>query len=115
MMRFRVFDALERGRDIGRNGFGHPGMIGMILCGLFFLGLLVFLVLLLVAVARKGRWHHPVGPNGTAPGHEKVENAEQTADVNSSAINALTILNERYAKGEINQEEYLSKKSDLQK
>jgi len=111
-MRFGFNDVIDRTRDIGglcRNGFGHPGIIGMVLGGLFFLGLLVVLVLLIVAATRKGGWHHPVH------GNEKIENESKGPDLNSSAINAMAILNERYAKGEINQEEYLSKKSDLQK
>jgi uncharacterized membrane protein len=48
------------------------------------------------------------GPHGACCGHEGHE-ADESMD------SALKILNERYAKGEINDEEYTRRKSELKK
>jgi uncharacterized membrane protein len=110
------------------DGFGgvHGG-IGMIVGGLFFLALGVLLILLIVALVRKshgGPHHGPhgfYGPHGPRnpeefnPGKPGEETADGSARPDSSVQAALGILNERYAKGEIGQEEYLAKKSDLLK
>lgn len=75
-------------------GFGYgPGIIGMI----FWIVLLIALVIAIVWLVRSlagGGHHHapPPGPRRSA---------------------GLDILEERYAKGEINREEYLEKKKDI--
>lgn len=121
MLRY-AFDGLcNRGLFDGYNGmmrnWGSGGWIGMMFGGLFFTILLILVVILIVAMIRRhgpgmhggpmehGQHGGPGGPGG--PGHEDA--------FRKNVDSALAILNERYAKGEINQEEYLAKKNDLMK
>jgi putative membrane protein len=81
--------------------FHHMPWFGgglMMFCGL---AIVALLVVGLVALFRR----HPAGSNRGAdsPGH--------AADADS----ALRILNERYARGEINDEEYKTKKAEIRK
>ncbi len=114
MMRSGISDFFNR-RDIGSicggrflNG-GAIGFIGMIFGWLVFLGLVALLVILIVKTVQKGKHYHPVDPGTSASVNS------ETSQVNGSTTNALAILNERYAKGEVNQEEYLIKKADILK
>jgi len=122
MMRYAFGQVLDKGTEVAgfcRGGWmtGHMSGIGMLIGGLVFLGLIVLLTLLIVTIVRNGRHHpmngyHAANPNAAGTANSTVNDS---AALNTAAANALAILNERYAKGEINQDEYLSKKSDLLK
>ncbi|MHB8841880.1 MAG: SHOCT domain-containing protein [Candidatus Aquicultor sp.] len=80
----------------GGGGFGGAGGFGAIISLIFTLVLLVgvgFLIWWLVRQSSMGRYAPPPGQ--------------------PTASRALEILNERYAKGEINKEEYEQKKREL--
>ena len=60
----------------------------------------IILVVLLIIIIVSARHHH----------HHRMENTSYTGEQESFA---LKILNERYAKGEISDEEYKAKKANL--
>lgn len=76
-------------RGNGCWGYGFPGMFGGGWMMIFWTALLVGLIFLIV------RW------------------ASRSVPKRSATNNAMTILTERYAKGEISQEEYRKLKDDL--
>ena len=76
-----------------------PGMIGGGFGGIFFLLMLVFWVLVIVGLILLIRLLL-----------QKTSTKTKTIDCST---NALAILNERYAKGEIEKEEFEGKKQDL--
>ena len=80
--------------DGGRMGPWMDGMGWMILHGVFWLAVLVGIIVLIVTLVRRS------SPESRAPG--------------DSHSDALAILEERYARGEIQREEYLEKRRDLQ-
>jgi putative membrane protein len=88
----------------GRNmmGYGWSGMgwIGALLMGL---AVLVVITLVVFLVVRLSRGPARSGMNSQAAGQP------------DSSANALGILAERYAKGEINDEEYTRKKAEIRK
>jgi putative membrane protein len=82
----------------GGNGWG---IIGMLL-SLFFLAAIVVGVVLVVRALQHGSNH--------AAGFPATSSA---TDVQTPATMALQVLDERYARGEIDREEYLTHKQDL--
>jgi putative membrane protein len=100
------------GRGLDRFSGGYGGMmgggfswIGMIIGGLFSLAFLVLFVLLIVWLVRMAkRSHNPANFSGYNP---------HAATPGQDAASALRILNERYAHGEISEEEYLKMKKNL--
>ncbi len=79
-------------------GFGWGGMIfGGLMMLLFWGGLIVLAILAFRALSRSGGW----GSRGV------------NTPVSRSEDNALAILKERYAKGEIDKEQYERMRSDL--
>ncbi len=79
-------------------GFGWTGMmLGGVMMLLFWGVLIVLAVLAIRALTRSGGW--------------RLGNANGT--VGRSEDNALAILKERYARGEIDKEQYESMRSDL--
>jgi putative membrane protein len=75
---------------------GHfgGGIIGMILCFLFFVAIIVGIIIFIVKLARRGSHYHDY-----CHGESKSR--------------ALDILQERYAKGEIAKEQYDIMKKDI--
>ncbi len=78
---------------------GSWGWIGALLMGLFWLAVVVGFVVLVVYLVRRP---------GQSPQHPPYGGGE--AGTRSSA---LQILEERYARGDIDQEEFLRRKADL--
>ena len=84
----------------------------MALGGVVFLAALIVLIILVVKLAKKNRRmaNSAAQQAGADPAKTGFPGAAQA---NQASINALLMLNERYVKGEISQEEYLAKKNDL--
>jgi putative membrane protein len=80
----------------GPYGMGYGFMGWMPFMGIFFW----LLILVLVVAAVRGWRGHPMGP--CMMGHEKERWSP-----------GLDVLEERYARGEINRDEYLQKKQDI--
>lgn len=81
---------------------GGPGMMGYGLMGWFYpIGMILFWILVVVVIVLliKGVWPSKKGD------HTAAKSAEESA---------LEILKKRYARGEINKEEFLEKKKDLE-
>jgi|GEM_PF-342825 len=85
----------------------HMGFGGglFMICGLILLGLLILGIVALARHRNTSQTTHNVQPNQPAAGSASQQ------DTGS----AFTILNERYARGEINEEEYNRKKTELRK
>lgn len=86
----------------GFGGYGHMGLFGgviMFFIALAVIGLLIYLVVLL---SRNAKSHSAISGNsvGQIPNPQNLNNA-------------LSILSERYARGEVNDEEYARKKEAL--
>ncbi len=80
------------------SGFGWAGMIfGGLMMLLFWGGLIVLGILAFRALSRSGGW--------------QARDTNRT--VGGSADNELTILKQRYARGEIDKEQYKGMRSDL--
>ncbi len=102
---------MMRGYNFG--GFdGHMGGFGggaMLFGGLIVLALLVVGVVLLVRLLK---------PKHFGPGHTYQNMGNSPQNMGNSPQNldsAMRILNERYAQGEISDEEYATKKTELRK
>lgn len=95
---------MMRGYDFGRFD-GHMGVFGggaMLFGGLFFLALLVVGIIVVVRLLKSKH-------AGTISSYNNADNTFQNVD------SAMRILNERYAKGEMPDEEYATKKAELRK
>ena len=76
----------------GQDGFGHMGGWGMAIFGWLFMALVVGLVVWLI-----------------------VSTTRRPDSAGRESRRALQILDERYAAGEINRDEYLERKNDLER
>lgn len=85
-------------------GLGRGGIF-MMLGGLLLLALFIVGIVALIRVLTSS--HHPA-VSGNAPPASNVPDVQNLG-------NALTILSERYARGEINEEEYAAKKANLRR
>jgi putative membrane protein len=88
----------------GENHMGAAGWTMMFVWAVFWVAVIVAIILLirhLVIRSGDGRWEGGQRPEGPPP-HHMWRRSE-----------ALNILEERYAKGEIDREEFLRKKADL--
>jgi putative membrane protein len=97
----------------GFDRFGHMGFggWGMMLGGFLLTVLFVVLAVVLIRnLVRHGRHHGAM--HGGCCGHEGHVGHEGHEGADDSA---LRILNERYVKGEIGDEEYAKKKAELKK
>jgi len=94
MMRDGFF---EFGSWCSRMGWG--GGIFMMIGGVILLGLLIYGIVLLAGHSQTRQTSQPILNN----------------PVQQDIGNALNILNERYARGELNEEEYARKKTELRK
>jgi putative membrane protein len=100
-------------RICGPGGFtGGFGGIGMMIGGFL---LLVLFVVLIVALLRRGRHHGMHGMHGMHGGSHGACCGHEGHEGDESVDSALKILNERYAKGEINDEEFTRRKTELKK
>ena len=97
--------------DVYGNGMGVAGPIMM---GIFSLLLIALIVVVIVAVVRSSRRRGMMPPPGSFhPG--AFQQGGFPGGPQAGPVNALTIASERYAKGEITEEEYLKIKENLSK
>ncbi len=95
----------------GGDGFGHMptwGWVGIIFMVLFWIAVIVGVALLVRCLVRR--------PERTMQAFSSPGVAQDTGGAGAlpAKSGALQILEERYARGEIDQEEFLRRKGDLQ-
>ena len=120
MMKFgfdRIGEACTKDRMFDR--FDGPSMFHGALMPLIallgFLAVVAVIIAVIVLIVRNNRRNNM--HNGGIHNHMNHTHGQRVFENrdNGASESALIILNERYAKGEINQEEYLAKKNDLLK
>jgi uncharacterized membrane protein len=107
---------MHSGSDVGSygnrvieiNGHAGPGeILGMVLCIILWAAVVTALILVILHLVR--RWRHPESGQGVWASRP----AAPQAGGSPGGPEALRILEERYARGELGHEEYLERKGDL--
>ena len=93
-------------RDGGHHMCGF-GIAGAVLGAILWVALLIALILAIMTLIR--HWRQP----RTTPATTGPDGGVVTASPAGASPEALRILEERYAKGEVNHDEYLERKKDL--
>ncbi len=106
MMHNRLFDYGYGGRMMGSGFDVIPHLIGMILM----LAILVLITIFVVRLIRNGGHMH-----GCCKDKGQFKHPDEQNEPAGSTGRALEILNERYAKGEIDDEDYIRRKTELLK
>jgi putative membrane protein len=86
---------------------GPMGIVGMVLCVILWAALVTTLVLLIIALVRRLRL------TNLEPPRLGTEAVTAQAEQSAAQSEALRILQERYAHGEMGHEEYLERRGDL--
>jgi len=107
MMRFPLQPERFNGWDHHIGGWGIAGIVLMIVLWAVVIVALVFVVRALIIHNRRSSLE-PTAPTGT---HEVSAASASGASVSNPPL--LGILEERYAKGEIDRDEFLQRKQDL--
>lgn len=91
------------------------GVAGAVMMGFFYLLLIALIVVGIVAIARSSRRRTMMPPPGTFHPGAFQQGGFGVGGPQAGPANALHIASERYAKGEITEEEYLKIKENLSK
>jgi uncharacterized membrane protein len=102
----RSSNVFDRAGEYGDH-VGPFGIVGMVLCIVLWAALVTALVLVIIALVRR------LGHSGTDQGVLASQPADAQTGELTKESEALRILQERYARGEIGHEEYLERKGDL--
>jgi uncharacterized membrane protein len=102
----RPGNGFERAGEFGDHG-GALGIVGMVLCIILWAALITALVLAIIALVRRLR-----GGGTKQVALVSQPAAAQTGEPTEES-EALRVLQERYARGELGHEEYLERKGNL--
>lgn len=127
-MLIEMIGGLRRFNRMPGFGNGGTGAVGswmaLIVRGFICLAALALIVALVVWLVRRARFHHIGGQAGSQPVHTGYWHPDSTATrpqapdsqaagFKATNAQALAILAERYARGEIGEEEYVRMKKNL--